>query len=269
MDVTKALEFVQRMGSEEEVERSECILEGRRPKTRFVEELRRLQNNDGGFPLNREKGKPSTLMDSSVVLVHLEEFNSLQIDIVEKIISFFFARQNKDGSWNEDENILRYNPPPWMNPRDIRVKILSTAYTGFWLAKLGYSEDNRIKKACDFLINYRREDSAFEGFKHNTWIATSLFAMVYGERCNVTREGLKFLAEIPEDQWIPSQIAWLLWCLSSANFTKNNRFVKYFLNLLSKSQNLDGSFASEDGREFSVSATLEAIKVLKYFRVKL
>jgi hypothetical protein len=268
MDFTKAVEFAKRMGSEEEVERLECILKGRKPKTRFVEELRRLQNDDGGFPLNMEMGKPSTLMASAVVLVRLEEFNSLQIDIVEKIVGFFFARQSKDGSWNEDENLLPYNPPPWMNPRDIRVKILSTAYTGFWLAKLGYS-DNGIKRACDFLINYRRENGAFEGFRHNTWIAASLFAMVYGKGCNVTREGLKFLAGIPEDQWVTSQITWLLWCLSSANFTKNNRFVKHFLDLLSKSQNPDGSFTSEDGRGFSVSATLEAIKVLKHFRLVL
>jgi len=269
MDYAKAVEFVRRIGSEEEVERLECILEGRKPKTRFIEELRRLQNIDGGFPLDMEKGKPSTLMDSAVVLLHLEDFNSLQIDIAEKIVDFFFASQNEDGSWNESENILPYNPPPWMNPKDIRVKVLSTAYTGFWLAKLGYSKDNRTKKACDFLINYRKESGAFEGFKHNTWIAASLFAMVYGKRCRVTREGLEFLAKIPEDQWIASQIAWLLWCLSSASFTKSNKFVIHFLNLLSKSQNPDGSFASEDGKEFSVSATLEAIEVLKHLRAKL
>lgn len=173
MDFTKAVKFVQKMGNKEEVERLECILKERKPKTRFVEELRSLQNADGGFPLNMEKGKPSTLMDSAVVLVRLEEFNSLQIDIVEEIVRFFFERQNKDGSWNEDENILPYNPPPWMNPRDISVKILSTAYTGFWLAKLNFSRDDRIRKACDFLINHRRENGAFEGFKHNTWIASA------------------------------------------------------------------------------------------------
>ncbi|MFQ6068803.1 MAG: prenyltransferase/squalene oxidase repeat-containing protein [Candidatus Bathyarchaeia archaeon] len=265
MDFEKAVEFVRRVGGKEEVERLECILEDRKPETRFIDELRKLQNTDGGFPLIMEKGKPSTLMDSAVVLVRLDEFNFLQIDIVEKIVNFFFIKQNKDGSWNEDENILPYNPPPWMDPRDDRVKILSTAYTGFWLAKLGYADDKRIRKACDWLINYRRENGAFEGFRHNTWIGISLFAMVYGKRCNVTREGLEFLAEIPRAQWIPSQTTWLLWCLSSANFTHKSKFVKYFLDLLSKSQNPNGSFSSEDGKEFSVSATLEAIKVLKYF----
>jgi prenyltransferase beta subunit len=265
MNLAKAVEFVQRKGSEEEVERLECILKGRKPENRFIENLRRLQNADGGFPLLREKGKPSTLMDSCAILVDLEEFNSLQIDIIDKIVSFFFARQEKDGSWNEDENLIPHNPPPWMDPRDIKVKILSTAYTGFWLAKLGYQKDSRIKRACDFLINYRKENGAFEGFRHNTWIAVSLFAMVYGKRCNVTMKGLKYLAEIPKDRWVPSQIAWLLWCLSSANFTNRNKFVMHFLNLLSKSQNLDGSFSSEDGREFSVSATIEAIKALKCF----
>jgi len=268
MDFVRAVGFVQRMGSEEEKERLECILKGRKPKTYFIENLRKLQNSDGGFPLNMEEGKPSTLMDSAVVLGRLEEFNSLQIDIAEKIADFFFVTQNKDGSWNENENILQFNPPPWINPRNIHVKILSTAYTGFWLAKLSYSKDNRIKKACNFLINYRKENGSFEGFRHNTWIASSLFAMAYGKRCKVTRDGLEFLSKIPEGQWVPSQIAWLLWCLSSANFTKNNRFVKYFLNSLSKSQNPDGSFVSEEGEGFSVSATLEAIKVLKYLKAK-
>jgi len=267
VDFAKAVDLVRRIGSKEEAERLECILEGRKPETSFLEELRNLQNTDGGVPLNMKKGKASTLMDSAVVLVRLEDFNSLQIDIAERIVDFFFARQDKDGSWNENENILSYNPPPWLNPRDIRAKILSTAYTGFWLAKLGYPDDGRIKRACDFLISYRKENGAFEGYKHNTWIATALFAMVYGKRCNVTTDGLRFLAEIPDGQWIPSQIAWLLWSLSSANFTKSNRFVRQFLNLLSKSQCSDGSFASEDGGEFSVSATLEAIKVLKCFRL--
>jgi squalene cyclase len=265
MDFAKAVEFVRKMGNEEEIERLECILEGRKPKIRFVERLRRLQNVDGGFPLNMEAGKPSTLMDSAVVLVRLEEFNSLQTDIAGKIVNYFFARQNRDGSWNEDEDILLYNPPPWMNPRDIRVKMLSTAYTGFWLAKLGYSRDDRVKRACDFLISYRTESGAFQGFRHNTWVAASLFAMVYGKRCDVTRECLDFLVKIPRDQWVSSQIAWLLWCLFSADFAESDESVRHFLSLLSKSQNPDGSFTSEDGGEFSVSATLEAIKALKYF----
>lgn len=269
MDLIRAVDFVQRMGGEEEVERLECILEGRRPKTRFFEELRGLQNTDGGVPLNMETGKPSTLMDSAVALVRLEEFNSLETNFVKKIVSFFFSRQSIDGSWNEDENILPYNPPPWRDPRDIRAKILSTAYTGFWLAKLGYSRDDRVKRACDFLIKHRRENGAFEGFGHNTWIAASLFAMVRGKRCTLTTEGLNFLAKIPGERWVPSQVAWLLWCLASADFTKKNRFVKHFIDLLSNSQNPDGSFMSEDGKEYSVSATIEGIKVLKYFDFKL
>jgi prenyltransferase beta subunit len=269
LDFVKAVEFVKRRGSEEEIERLECILKGRKPKSHFVDRLRKLQNIDGGFPLRMEKGKPSTLMDSTVILVSLEELNSLQIDITQRIANFFLAAQNKDGSWNENENILQYNHPSWMNPRDIRVKILSTAYTGFWLAKLGNSRDDRTRKACDFLTGYRKENGAIEGFIHSTWIATSLFAMVYGKKYRATREGLRYLAEIPEDQWISSQIAWLLWSLRSANFAKNNRFVKHFLGLLSKSQNPDGSFTSEDGKEFLTSATLEAIKVLKYFGLKL
>jgi hypothetical protein len=266
MDFLKAVEFVRKAGTEEEKERLECILEGRKPEARFLKSLRRLQNVDGGFPLLMEKGKPSTLMDSAVVLVRLEEFNSLKTDIADRIINFFFARQNKDGSWNEDENLIPHNPPPWMNPKDIRVKILSTAYTGFWLAKLGYSQDMRIKKACDFLIKYQKKNGAFEGFKHTTWIAASLFAMVYGKECNITNMCLKFLTQIPKDQWVASQTAWLLWSLTSANFKKDSKFVRHFLDALAESQNSNGSFTSEDGKELSVSATLEVVKVLKYLK---
>jgi len=265
MDVEKAVEFVRRKGNEKEIERLDCILEDRKAETRFVEELMRLQNYDGGFPLDMGKGKPSALMPSGFVLRQMDDFNMLQSDIAKKVASFFFAVQEEDGSWNESEAILAYNPPPWMNPKDVRVRILSTAYVGFWLAKLGYSKDGRVKEACGFLARHRKENGALEGFRHTTWIGVSLFAMVHGKGNAATREGLEYLAGIAEDQWAPSQIAWLLWCLGSAKFPKDNRFMKHFLNILLKNQNPNGSFTSEDGPEFSVNATLEAMKVHRCF----
>jgi len=263
-DLKKAIDFVQKKGNEKEVERLKCILEGKKAEPRFIAEFCQLQNSDGGFPLDMEKGKPSTLTESGFVLRQLEDLNLLQTDVAKKTIKFFIEKQNKDGSWNESEDIVAYDIPPWINPRDIRVKVLLTAYVGFWLAKYGYSKDGRVRKAC-FLTNYRNENGAFKGFRHTTWIGASLFAIVHGKESKITKEALEYLTKIPKDQWTPSQIGWLLWCLSAANFTKNNKFVKHFLRLLAEGQNSDGSFPSEDGAEFHINATLEAIKILKHF----
>lgn len=47
MSLVKAIEFVRSIGDEEELERFECILKGRKPKSRFIDGLRKLQNSDG------------------------------------------------------------------------------------------------------------------------------------------------------------------------------------------------------------------------------
>jgi hypothetical protein len=53
----------------------------------------------------------------------------------------------------------------------------------------------------------------------------------------------------------------MLWCFVMAHIPKENPFAARMRNELPLRQRLDGSFASEDGDEFSVSATIEALKV--------
>ncbi len=268
MNLARAIEFVRRKGNAGEVERLRCILEGSEPNAKIVREFEELQNPDGGFPLRMEPGRPSTINDSTVALVRLEEFNLQHGGTARKVARFLLGRQAEDGSWNEDEGIDRYGLPPWMDPRNPPVRLYCTAYAGFWLTKLGYGKGEKVGLALALLEKHRRETGAFEGFRHTTWIATSLFAATKGTRCRVAAEGLRFLGTIPEEQWASSQLSWMLWCLGSSGYTKANRVVARFLDLLFARQSADGSFASEDGLEFSANATIEAIKVFKSFRVE-
>lgn len=265
MGILEAIEFVNKNGSEEDILCLNCILEGKKADPPYISELIDLQNKDGGFPYNFEKGNTSTLMDSTAVLVIMEEFNYLDHEIVEKIVKFLLNKQEEDGSWNESEDIVMYNPPIWMDPRNLHVKILSTAYVGYWLAKLGYDKDDRVKRACEFLTNYRHENGSFEGFLHSTWIAASLFAKVYGKEHEVVRNAIRYLISIPKHLWTPPQLSWLLWSFGSVGFTKEEKNMGYFVDLLLNIQREDGSFVTEREEPYSVRATIEAIKALKKF----
>lgn len=262
LDTKLAIEFVQKNSNPEQKERLECILTGRKVKEEILNSLIELQNPDGGFPYGLERGRPSSIMDSLLALVRLEEYNSLDHESVDRVIRFLFSVQNNDGSWEESDAIEQFSPPSWMKPGDLKAKVLTTAYTSFWLAKLNYVDREELIDAMDFLMRFVHPDGHFYGFLHTNWVAASFLAMMLGRDHWAVRGAISFLREIPAESWEPSQIGWLLWSLASAGFTAEDPEVKYFLDILDKKQWEDGSFEPEaEGRE--VETTIAIIKALK------
>ncbi|RLG41946.1 MAG: hypothetical protein DRO05_02585 [Thermoproteota archaeon] len=262
LDTKLAIEFVQKNSNPEQRERLECILTGRKAKQDVLNSLVELQNPDGGFPYGLEKGRPSSIMDSLLALVRLEEYNCLDHESVDEVVRFLFSVQKSDGSWEEPSVIEEFNPPPWMKPGDLKAKVLTTAYTSFWLAKLNYVDREELIDAMDFLMRFVHPDGHFYGFLHTNWVAASFLAMMLGRDNWTVKGAISFLKEIPSDSWEPSQLGWLLWSLASAGFSANDPEVKHFLGILNKKQWEDGSFEPEaEGRE--VETTIEIIKALK------
>jgi prenyltransferase beta subunit len=194
--------------------------------------------------------------------VRLEEYNFLDHESVERIAQFLFSIQNNDGSWEEPAVIDQFNPPSWMKPGDLKAKVLSTAYTSFWLAKLNYTDRDELHDAIDFLMKFVHPDGHFYGFLHTNWNAAAFLAMMLGKDHWAVRGALSYLKGVPSDSWVPSQLGWLLWCLASAGFSAKDPDVKYFLSILNRKQWEDGSFEPEnEGKE--VETTIEIIKALK------
>lgn len=262
IDANLAIEFVRKNGNQEQNERLECILTGKKVSEEILVSFLEIQNPDGGFPYGFQKGRPSSIMDTLLALARLEDYNSLDHDSVERITRFLFSIQNSDGSWEEPAIIEQFNPPSWMKPGDLKVRVLATAYVSFWLAKLNYLDRDELHDAMDFLIRFVHPDGHFYGFLHTNWVGASFLAMMLGKDHWAVRGAISYLREVPVDSWVPSQLGWLLWSLTSAGFTAKDPEIKHFLSILNRKQWEDGSFESEnEGME--VETTIGIIKALR------
>jgi len=99
---------------------------------------------------------------------------------------------------------------------------------------------------------------------HTTWIAASACLMI--DLMETANRGLKALLDWPVTDWDDSQIAWALDCLNRGGIKRNHVLVIKLLARLEARQGTDGQWASEDGSEHDVSATIEALKVLRHYK---
>ncbi len=266
MEFNQSFAFIEEKGSVLEKARLRSILYGIKPSPEIVQPLMELQNTDGGFPFNLVKGNHSAVGDTLLSLSYLNDLKMLKSPTAVSALHYLLTVQSEDGSWDENPEIAKYNPPPWMIPGDRRAIVFNTAYSAFWLVVAEFTGTTAFKRAYEFLVKCQSESGKLEGFLHSTWIGTSVFAMVEGWESGRVQRGIQYLDNIDSSQWVASQIAWLLGCFASAGVPKENAFVRKMLKKLSEGQREDGRFASEDGDEFAVNATIEAIKVMLLWR---
>lgn len=78
--------------------------------------LRPFQNADGGWRgLDSDmKGPISTISCIWVAMQLLSWLNCKDAECAERTIDFILNAQNVNGSWDEPEEILKFDPPPWM-----------------------------------------------------------------------------------------------------------------------------------------------------------
>lgn len=265
MDIEKAVAFIESKGTALERARLRCILRGVSPHPEVSQDLFGLQNPDGGFPFEMQVGKLSTLNDTTVALWWLEELDLLQSQAASRAFEYLLNNQQSDGSWDEDPGLAQYELPPWIQLNDPRTRLYLSAYAAYWLAVGGKSSTPALRKALHFLIRHQDESGRFLGYLHTTWIATAVFLMAGRRYTKISRDGMRALSARALSEWEDSQIAWALDCLSEGGLPKGDPFVKNCLAELISRQKSDGSWASEDGETAAVSASLQALKVLKRY----
>jgi squalene cyclase len=262
-----AIGYIQTNGSAHEKARLEWILNGIPPGDEIICQLCDLQKEDGGFPHALLAGNPSTINETLTAIWKLTDLGMLGSPVVEKSLHYLFATQREDGGWDESPTICSVDPPPWAMPGDLKARLYLSAYAIFWLAASGLAADPAFQKGLEYLLPRQDESGTFYGFRHTTWIAASAFAMAGEGYAGVVQRGLDSLLAIPPIEWEASQLAWALDCLWTAGVPSHQSFVQSALLELVNRQAPDGSWASEDGPAYAVSATVEAIKVLNRYGV--
>jgi len=267
MNVESAFKFVECFGNMLERYRVKYLFQGTRDDEVPLRYVRRLQNEDGGFPYNLELGKPSSVNETSGILSLVAELNLGESDEGQKVIKYLFQAQSLDGSWNESPEISQFNPPRWDDPNNVNTRMWLTGVITVHLIQLGYGESQHVKKACEFLRKHMDEKGKVEGPQIATWIAMAIFGMLEGSGSPCVRKELDLVEgwldeELEEDA---SFLCWYLECLSYAGVPREHALVRKCLKKLMTLQGEDGGWKNADGARYNVPTAINTLKLLKHF----
>jgi hypothetical protein len=267
MNIDKSISFINTRGTEIEKARMNYILHGIRPAPKIHQSLYELQNVDGGFPFGMQRGNLSTINETTVALWWLEELDLLDSPAANQALDYLLRTQKTDGSWDEDPRLAQYKLPHWIKLNDLSTRLYLSAYAAYWLAVSGMTCLPAFRQALHFLIRSQDKTGKVFGYPHTTWISSAVFLLAGQRYSSIASQGVIALSNRPMYEWEDSQLAWALDCLSKGGLNKHVPFVKSCLQELSNRQKSNGSWASEDGVTSAVSATLQAVKVLKHYGV--
>ena len=265
MDITKSIQYIERNGSEIEKARLRHVLYGADAKPEILRPFISLQNRDGGFPLNRIKGRPSTVNDTLNALWWMDDLGILHSPTSEQAVQYLINNQLEDGGWDEDPDLSSEDLPPWIIPGDLHTRHYLSAYTAYWLA----IKDNRAKPAflmsLDFLDTHFLQRDLFKGYLHTIWLASSVFLLAGEAFTEAAMAGLQTLLQWPNSRWKDSQLSWAMDCLGKVGLPRNHPFIQMGIRELICRQAPDGSWSSEEGPVSAVNGTIAALKAFKQY----
>ena len=268
MDVEKAIRFVEDNGTELEKYRLSYLLGKKRDNEVPLGYLRRIQNVDGGFPYENEKGKASCILSTSANLGLMIELGLADSGICKKTVEYLLRVQGRDGGWNENDEVKQYNPPFWDLPGDLKTKMWLTADVCNHLIQLGFIESKLVEKATEFLLKNKDAKGKFAGFLHSTWISVAVFGQLKGSNSEVVKKALKVIEQnINRIEDGATDFIWCLECFHAAGVSKDTSIVKKCIDRVIELQRENGAWTSADEDKYAVSTTIDALRVLKMYRV--
>jgi hypothetical protein len=261
IDIERARGFVETNGSVIERARLRALLDDDVPEE-MPDELRILQNSDGGFPVGLVAGRPSALSSTATVLFWLRDLDLVDSDEAQRALKFIVDRQTPRGIWREGPDVMQFDPPPWMDPESTAGDIYTTALCASTIMLLSDDELSG-DLAVNWLQTQQGRDGLLAGFKaHSSWLAVPAFETILGQETRGTRRLIAGLGTILADDWSGSMLAWMLQSLLDANYTRRTEVVNRAWYQLQEAQQADGSFTTDEG-ENPVHTTLQAIDVAR------
>ena len=129
----------------------------------LMNDVKRIQNRDGGMPFGVRPGHPSSVKETAEILALVSSYMSEWQDIIEPMVKFLVSRQKNDGGFSETLKLDPYIDDKWGHiGRDWYPVAKSVTWlTGKALEALclvSYSDEERLKRARDFLLYNQYED---------------------------------------------------------------------------------------------------------------
>ncbi len=264
MNFSLAEKFIADHGDGLQRARLFTLLHDRPSDDRSVLGFLNLQNADGSFPAGRSSGRPGMVFSTLDALWWLDELGRLDSAAARSAFAWLIDHQESDGSWDE-RSVQGVSCPPWIEPGDLATITYLTSYTAYWLGRCGLRNHTAFQRSLGYLQRHQRQSGCIEGPLHATWIAAAVFLLAGDRYTDIATRCLNCLATRPFAKYEDSQLAWALTCLGSVGMPRSQPFTTGALAELDRRQAPDGSWSSEDGPEYSIDATLGAMRAFHIF----
>jgi len=178
---------------------------------------------------------------------------------------YLHKKQTRAGCWDADPSLASSHSSRII-PGDLGTQMYLTSYVAYWLNMIHGKDDPAIASACKFLLANQEPGGKFAGPLHATWLAAADLYMSGFAFHEYADKAVFYLASIPIKEWEDSQLAWAINCLGNAGISSDMPFIANGLKELQNRQDPDGNWCAENGAAYSVEATIEVIKALKFHK---
>ena len=264
VNIKAAIDYVKKNGDSIERNRLNSMLLEIPPPIEILDILTNMQNEDGGFSYFSEGG--STVFDTVYILTWIDDLQLKYEQIVEDAFKFLLSQHQDDGGWDEvdlkDKNSL-------LTPGELDTRVFLTAYCSHWFVRYGLGKlENVMNTSLEFLKVNRSPSGLILGDQQATWDSAVLFSHIPGRKSDLFNDILEVIEKmLSPDECKGSKMAYLLCCLRDVGLDAYHPFVNFCTDALIHKQRDDGSWESEYGEDYSVVATVDALRVLKYYKV--
>jgi hypothetical protein len=137
----------------------------------IIGDLEESMNQDGGVPFGFKPGGPSSVKETSEILALVSAYKREYPSIIGKMAAFLVSRQKKDGGFSETLNLDPHIEDKWgaMGGRDWypvgKSVTWLTAKALEALCLVDFKDEERLKRARDFLLYSQNEDGHWPDFK--------------------------------------------------------------------------------------------------------
>ena len=208
VNVYSAVNYIYTNGSEVEKARVESIVDDKETDEKIITQLSKIQNLDSGYPYKNIKGSLSTINSTLNTLTILDDLKMLRHSISRKINQYLIQKERNDGTWQEDDQIVEYGPPEWMDPRNRHANIFTTLHALFWLLKGNFIPKSKYTYYTESFERYIEFNGSFEGFLQNSWLGTACLGMMNTWESEKVTRPLEYVAYL-QDQVQTNDLVWL------------------------------------------------------------
>ena len=229
--------------------------------------LETYQRDDGGWT-RTDKGFQGDLSIISATWVAVQWLNWIgdrNSSVLRKTLNFLRTTQREDGSRDEPDDIVNFNPPFWMMPGRYENQVWLTSAICCKLKESGREQQVDFTKALEF-IRQGWKGERFPVYQHTHWMAMPLLSLIgTGDEADeeIIRGCRKVLYDaVAADKADPGDTISIAYASHLAGEIAEDLF-DITLDKVKGYQHDDGGWITNHGEEHRAAFTVEALFLFK------